>query len=37
MEMCQDIYNTANVEKNEVNLSIIRMAYVAIELGKQVE
>jgi hypothetical protein len=33
--MCQHIYNTANVERNEINLSIARMVYVKLELGKE--
>jgi hypothetical protein len=33
-EMCQHIYNTPNKKRNEVNLSIARMAYVEVELGK---
>jgi hypothetical protein len=35
--MCQHIYNTANVEKNEVPLSIARMVYAKVELRKQVD
>jgi hypothetical protein len=37
VEMCQHIYNTMNVECNKVPLSIARMVYAKVELGKEVD
>ena len=37
MEMCHYIYNILNVECNKVPLSIARMVYAKVELGKEVD